>query len=177
MACTLITAGIARGCKDNIGGITRVFLANRSSVGAILPDDDSSKITSIAMLSSAKFFEFQPNKLSSNWVENIQSNVQNGTVAYEQVLTTMFLKNTATIRNRMKELGGSDIMAIVENKNGTFFLLGRSNGLDVTAGSSASGTAMADMNGWTITMTGYEKTPAFEVDSAIITTSLYTPGV
>ena len=170
MAC-LLSSGIAKGCKDNAGGLKRILLANTTgasgtgvtftpSIGATADDI----ITSVAMGASAdKFYEFVPNKMSSNWVENVQSNVQNGTVGYEQVLTMIFGKNEATKRNQVKLLGQAEVYAIVEDYNGKYFLLGEENGLELTGGSSSSGTTLTDLNGWNVVLGGNERVPAREI--------------
>ena len=174
MGC-LLTNGIARGCRDNTGGIKRVLITNKTNIDTISPEQgatgspsDEGEITSVDMELGTQFFEFKPNKLSSNWVENIQSNVQNGTIGYEQVLTLMFSKNEAEKRNQIKLMGQAEMVAIVEDYNNKYFMLGEVMGLELSGGSSASGTALTDMNGWNITLSGSEHEPAREVDSDII---------
>lgn len=176
MSC-LLTSGIAKGCRDNSGGLKRVLLANKINIDAIVPVQgstgipaDAGIITGITMAGSPTtyFYEFIPNKMSSNWVENIQSNLQNGTIGYEQVLTLIFAKNEATKRNQIKLMGQAELVAIVEDYNGKYWMLGEINGLELSGGSSASGTALTDLNGWNITLTGMEHEPAREVDEDII---------
>jgi hypothetical protein len=173
MSC-LLTSGWAKGCKDNAGGLKRVLLANKSDVVSFtegqtgsLPEP-SGEITAITMGAGAVFYEFVPNKMSSNWVENIQANTQNGTVGYEQVLTMIFAKNEAAKRNQVALLGQGEVYAIVEDYNGKYFLLGEFNGCELTGGSSSSGTALSDLNGWTLTLSAMEPEPAKEVDADII---------
>lgn len=175
MACsTTITAGIPRGCRENAGGLKRVFIATRSMLtggtASFTPTaaNDYSGITSITMAGSNKFYEFVPNKMSSNVVENIQANIQNGTQAYEQVLTLMFAKNEYTLRNQVKLLAQNELVVITEDYNGIFHLLGEFNGLELNGGNSATGTALSDMNGWTLTLTGNEPYPARTVTSAAV---------
>lgn len=175
MSC-LLTSGIAKGCKDNMAGIKTVYLTNSINVTAISPVPDGTSpadvgvIDTITMAASPNqyFYEFTPNKMSSNWVENIQSNVQNGTIAYEQVLTIILGKNEATKRNQIKLIGQAEVVAIVEDRNGKYWLLGEENGLELTGGNSASGTALTDLNGWSLTLTGQEHDPAREVSASIM---------
>lgn len=171
----ILTSGISRGCKDNSGGIKRVFLVNKSLVSTVTEGATPGLIETITMVSASpenKFFEFNPNKMSSNWVENIQSNLQNGTIGYEQVLTLMFAKNEAAKRNQIKLMGQAELVAIVEDYNTKYWYLGEQNGLELSGGSSNSGTALSDMNGWNITLTGNEHEPAKEVSSTLITSAL-----
>ena len=174
MSCSLLTSGWPKGCKDNAGGLKRVLLANKIDVVSFTEDTvgslpvPSGEITAITRSAGATFYEFVPNKMSSNWVENIQANAQNGTVGYEQVLTMIFAKNEAAARNRVVLLAQGEVYAIVEDYNGKYFLLGEFNGCELTGGSSSSGTALTDLNGWTLTLTAMEPEPAKEVSSTII---------
>ena len=176
MSCSLLTSGWPKGCKDNAGGLKRILLANKDEVLAFTEDTTGSlpvpsgEITDITMIAGAMFYEFVPNKMSSNWVENIQANAQNGTIGYEQVLTMIFAKNEAAARNRVVLLGQGEVYAIVEDYNGKYFLLGEFNGCELTGGSSSSGTALSDLNGWTLTLTAMEPEPAKEVTAAAIAT-------
>ena len=56
---------------------------------------------------------------------------------------------------------------IVEDQNGSFFLAGAVNGMDVSAGTIVTGTAMGDMSGYTLTLSGMERTPANFLSSDI----------
>lgn len=174
MSC-LLTSGIAKGCRDNSGGLKRILLANKETIASVTPAqgdlNDQGIITAITNSSGAtaqSFYEFIPNKMSSNWVENIQANSQNGTIGYEQVVTLMFAKNEASKRNQIKLMGQAELVAIVEDYNNKYFYLGEINGLEVSGGNSSSGTALTDMNGWTITLQGMEHEPAREVNPTII---------
>jgi len=185
MSC-LLTSGWAKGCKDNAGGLKRILLANKGDVvsftegvmaGSPPSTDPSGEIITITMAALASWYEFVPNKMSSNWVENIQANTQNGTIGYEQVLTMIFAKNEAAKRNQVALLGQGEVYAIVEDYNGKYFLLGEFNGVELTGGSSASGTALSDLNGWTLTLSAMEPEPAKEVTSTAIATLDIVVGV
>jgi len=56
---------------------------------------------------------------------------------------------------------------IVEDYNGNAYLVGREHGADVTGGTIASGAAMGDMSGYTLTFNAMERTPANFIDGAI----------
>lgn len=166
MAC-LLTDGIAQGCRGNAGGIKRILLANTINVTSYTPAADGATdegaITAVAMELGTQFYEFIPNKQSSNYVENVQSSVPNGTVGFEQVLTMIFKKNEASLRNQVLILARAETYAIVEDYNGKYFVLGEANGLELTGGNSDSGTALADLNGWNVQLGGMESLPAREI--------------
>ena len=86
----------------------------------------------------------------------------------------------SSTRNQVKVLAQNpNLKIIVETNNGTddsigkFFLAGEQNGMTMTGGSGATGTAFGDMNGYTLTFGGQEQFPANECSgsdlSAIMT--------
>jgi len=180
MTC-LLTNGITKGCRDNIGGISTVYLANKElltsvTVGGGSPED-LGLVSAIATQSSIgadapAFYEFQVNKNSSNWVDTGTVVASNGGTFYAPAVTMVFGKNDSTKLNTVKLMGQSTLVAIVKNNDGKYFILGETNGLELSAGAYASGTAFADLNGWTITLSGGETHPAYEVPSTLITSAI-----
>jgi len=168
MSCN-ITSGIARGCRDNAGGIVEVYLANYPT-GYTSTEWYTESSGEVSSISGASFYTFVPNKNSSNWVENVNSSLENGTIGYEQVLTIMFAKNEASKRNQINIIGQATTIAIIRDRNEKYWLLGAQDGLELNGGGSASGSALSDMNGWNITLAGFEPEPAYEVSSSIIST-------
>ena len=168
MSTCILTSGIARGCKDNAGGIKRFLIQNTVEVESFTPaiggTADFGAITAITMIGATSYFyEFIPNKQSSNYVENVQSNMANGTVGFEQVVTMVFAKNEATKRNQVKILAAAEVYVIIEDYNGKYFLLGEENGLELGGGNSGSGTTLTDLNGWNVQLNGFERHPAREI--------------
>ena len=56
----------------------------------------------------------------------------------------------------------------MEDFNSNYFLVGAYNGADVSAGTISTGTALADLSGYTLTFTAQEVLPAFFCASAVI---------
>lgn len=158
--CLSLTSSICRGCRDSAGGIKKIYAANACSVDTITRDQDNT-VTGITLAAGSNWYELVPNKNTSNWVENINASIENGTLYYEQVVTAVFGKNTQALRNTIDELNQSELVLVVEDNNGIYWLIGqKDNGAVVTGGSSASGTAYADLNGWNVTMTCNSVSPA-----------------
>ena len=170
MSCLSLSSNICRGCRDSAGGIKRIFAANLCEISAITHDVDSDGHDQgiSAITNTGNWYELTPNKNSSNWVENINASVENGTIYYEQIITAVFGKNTQELRNTIEEIGQSELLLVVEDNNGVFWAVGENDGAIVTGGNSASGTAWADLNGWTLTLTAYNRTPASTVSSTLV---------
>jgi hypothetical protein len=82
-------------------------------------------------------------------------------------------------RNQLKVLGQNDqIQIIAQDQNDIFYYLGQINGMYLSGGSAATGTAFGDRNGFELIFTGQEPAPAnvINVSSATALSSLLTTG-
>ncbi len=164
MACTL-TKGRNEPCKDVVGGITAVYLADFGTLGAITYDaTDVDVIDTFA--GSPAWFQFDV-KGASAFEQTITSSRDAGTSFYEQVLTLTLKKMSKQTHNELKLIVRSRPHVVVEDNNGNKFMMGLEYGAEVTGGTIATGTAMGDLSGYTLTLTAQEKIPANFVDAAI----------
>ena len=51
-------------------------------------------------------------------------------------------------------------VVLIEDNNGNLLLAGLEHGMDVSGGTFATGGAMGDLNGYSLTLSGTEKVPA-----------------
>lgn len=73
-----------------------------------------------------------------------------------------------SIRNEITLIAQNRLLAVVEDKNGNYWLYGRVNGLMREGGTAKSGMNSGDRNGYEITLAGEEKNMAYAVSSGII---------
>ena len=165
MACAL-TTGYKLGCRDNVGGITEVRLIAFNSVTGTIGVDATGVVT--GAFPASGFFKYEVPKGAGQFTETVNASTENGTIFYQQELVFPINRMTQTVRNELRLLGLNRLMAIVTDRNGKYWLLGRSNGLDVSAGTAQTGTAMGDRNGYEMTFAGMEELPCSEVSSSII---------
>lgn len=167
MACA-ITSGYALDCKDVVGGVKNIYvteLANVTSVGT----NASGFVTGITMVSTKKFYKYALMPKGANtYTENIQTDPANGTVAYEPTISVVFSKLDQNSAYLFELIIKNRTAIIVEMKDGSYFLCGKENGMESSGGTAASGQAMNDFQGYTLTFMGMEKTFSPEVDSSII---------
>lgn len=158
MACAL-TQGFPIDCKESVGGIKKVYFANLNDILGWTGSAGSYS----AVDAGGDFFEYDLVKETANFAEAITTNVQNGSVFYAQTLEIILNKMQVNTRNEILLLAKATLVAIVEDTNGTMWILGKDNGLDLTAGGSATGTAYGDRNGYTLTFTtnNFELAPSF----------------
>ncbi|QDP51065.1 MAG: hypothetical protein Unbinned3907contig1000_8 [Prokaryotic dsDNA virus sp.] len=159
MSCDL-TAGRLEPCKNSVGGIKHAYFIDFKDVGSWTYTDDT--ITGMSKadgVSTANAYKYEL-KGGNNLEQNITSSRENGTTFVEQTLTMVLKKQTIASHKEMKLLAWARPFAIIEDYNGNFFLMGVDNGAEVTTTAVSTGTAMGDLNGYTVTMVAHEKLPA-----------------
>ena len=154
MACAL-TQSYTLDCKDSIGGLKAVYFAAVEDIASWT--GSAGNYTAVTMDAGKTFFKYDLVKESSNFAEAVNTNVQNGTVFYAQTLEIVLNKLQVNTRNEILLLAKNNLVAIATDSNGFSWVLGFANGLDITGGGSATGTAFGDRNGYTLTFTGNEK--------------------
>ena len=121
MSC-LIDAGIARGCRDNAGGLVTLYISNMPTGITSIADwatvDAGTEI--VTAFSSVTWYEYVPNKVSSDFTETYQVSLENGTVGYEQKINAIFGKMSAEKRLQIKALTAGNFVAIAKDKNNKF---------------------------------------------------------
>jgi hypothetical protein len=164
MPCAL-TQGYTLDCKDSIGGIQNVYFAPWEDLGTVTIV--SGVVTVLTMDATKRFYKYDLVKESSNFAEAINTNVQNGTVYYAQTLEIILNKLQVNTRNEIVLLAKNRLAVIVTDNQGENWFLGVTNGLDLTGGGSATGTAFGDRSGYTLTFTGNEKELCQKVTAVI----------
>lgn len=165
MPCAL-TQGYTLDCKDSLGGIKAAWFIAHQDVTAVT--EASGVVTAITKAAGKVFYKYQLVRNTSSLTENVTASVENGTVFYAQELSIILNKMQANTRNEILLLAKNNLMVVVEDANGKYWLLGKTNGVDLTGGNSGTGTAQGDRNGYTLTFSGGEKDLAPEVASGVI---------
>lgn len=190
MSTCIFTGGLDLGCRNGIGGIRTVYLTNFSNIDPltgitlgntynILSGDGQTRnatidindiVTNVTNSTggTVNFYEWKFRRETGEFKETIQSNIQSGTLYYEPSLTLFFERYQSYIRNRVQLIAQTQVTAIVEDKLGNFWLLGKTAGLDLLNGEASMGKAAGDANGYTMTFTGQEPQTAIQVDPSLI---------
>jgi hypothetical protein len=92
--------------------------------------------------------------------QNINSSRENGTTFFEQVLSLTLHKLSPADNKQLKLMSYGRPHIFVEDYNGNVFVVGLEFGADVSGGTIVTGSAMGDLSGYTLTLTGMEKMPA-----------------
>lgn len=161
MACSQTLSGLTNDCAANMGGVRKVYLANKADVAEIT--FTSEKVTGITMANSAKFYgyDLRPNTASMN--STAQVNQENGTNYWQTLLQMVFNRMETTKRVEVVAMAQGELCAIVEDANGVYWLLGKDAPLVLNAGDGVTGTARADRNGYSVTLEDDSLQPPYEI--------------
>ena len=165
MACD-ITAGRLEPCKDSVGGISAIFvngaytpnLLTTATIGA------DGEVTTFA--DALTFYKYDL-KGANSFDQTNENSRENGTSFWTQTGTVVLKKQDKATTAQLKLLSYGRPQIIVEDYNGNFYLAGIENGVEVTV-NTATGAGMGDLNGYNLTLTGTEKSPANFMLPAII---------
>ena len=172
MPCAL-TQGYSLDCRDSLGGITEVYFIEKGNISAITVASGS--VSALTKVAGKRFFKYELVPGTASLIENINANVQNGTVFYAQELSIVLNKLQTSTRNEILLLAQNNLVAVVKDNNDQTFLLGYLYGLNLTGGNGATGTAQGDRSGYTLTFSAQEKQLAPAVASGVFN-ALTTPG-
>ena len=173
MSACYISSGVDLGCSDGIGGIKSIWVLGAS--GATAPDVTAVAVTGTTgpitgITGSGVWYNFELKRNTSSLSQNTTKNFENGTIYWEQVLTAVLFKYDQDKRNQLLVLGQNDQIQIVAvDQNDTQYYLGQVNGMYLSGGSAATGTAFGDRNGFELIFTGQESAPANVVSGVLST--------
>lgn len=155
MSCDLAN-GRLEVCKDAVGGIDAVYFIN---YGDFNPETDvayvagTDTIDTVGNVSSLYKYEL---KGTNSFEQVVNSSRENGTTFVEQTLTMTLKKQDATTHKSVKLLAYGRPHIVVRNRNNQFFLMGLEHGAELTTANVSNGTAMGDLNGYTLTFVATE---------------------
>lgn len=170
MACTSINGPISQGCAGNVGGLTKLYIANSSDVASVTDGSPAGIIDTVTMSGGATFYEFELTPLTSNYTENFTANRESGAQFYSQVVTVRLNRREYAKRNQLALLASGNFKIIVKDANGLYWYLGQDSGLYLSKNEGGSGTKQEDGSSYLIELTAVgESSPAKEVLEAAVT--------
>jgi len=167
MSC-YISSAVALGCSDGIGGIKKIYVVGGGGSVTGYTYDADGAITGATSTSGTTLYGFELKRNTSSLAQNTTKNFENGTIYFEQVLTAILFKYDQDKRNQLKILSQNDnIQIIAIDQNDVQYNLGQVNGMYLSGGSAATGTAFGDRNGFEMIFTGQEHEPANTIIGAL----------
>lgn len=165
MACTSLTLkGLAKGCKDSLGGIKEVYLANSADVTVTITDN---AISAITQEQSSKFYTYQFAKNTGSMVTTMEADEAAGYIGFNTELSLQFNKLDTTNRLEFMAICLNDTVAIVKDQNDRYWFLGKDNPLSVSNGTITTGTQYNEFSGYQVTLNDIARQAPYEVTSTI----------
>ena len=166
MACVSFSGGIAKDCDNNIGGLTKLYLTDLDNIVGYTQAGGT--VSAITMATASKFYEFEFNRNSATFTEDLVKSVEAGSALFEQTVTVTIPRRDVAKRNTLALLTQRDLACIVKDSNGLYWYPGASEGLYLSESTSTSGTAKADGSNYTLTIKGFEQDRAYGVSESIV---------
>jgi hypothetical protein len=164
MAC-LASTGRKLPCKDVVGGISKLYLANYGTLGTVTIT--AGTITAVSGVGT-NWYQYDV-KGTSNLEQTINSSSDVGTTFYDQNITLVLTKMDVATQVELQSVIAGNFHAFVQDNNGNYLAVGLTRGVEVTGGSITTGTALGDLNGYTLTLNGKEALMAPFVAPGVIT--------
>lgn len=162
MSC-LIDSGRGIGCRDSAPGIRRIFFVNFGDLD-VTQDPTTELVTELIQPSQTiDIYEYVLPNQTGSFEEEIQNEVENGSVNYSQNLEIRLFRPRVEDRVQLRQIAIGRPHAIVETRNGEFLIVGFKEGLTLT-GTLQTGTSGTDFAGYELTFTGEEQLSAPFVD-------------
>lgn len=158
MACSLTLTGRDLPCRDALGGIERVYIAEWQEGLWKNPGAATGIIGSTNVGFTVTLEPFATTKNASSLTQSGTGSVENGTMFYTQTLTLVLPKLTSEDIVNLQELGYGRLAVVVMDVNGDFWIMGHTRGCELSGGSVTTGTATGDLSGLTLEITAEEAT-------------------
>ena len=157
-----ITNGRIEQCKDSVSGLKAIYFINYDD---LTPDSGltyvgvTDEIDTWEPSAVINLYKYEL-KGANSFETTINSSRDNGTTFFQQTLTIQLKRQDVATHKNVKLLAYGRPRIVVRTMTDQFFLMGLTQGADVTAGTVSSGTALGDFNGYNLTFEAMEVSPA-----------------
>jgi hypothetical protein len=166
MACD-ISAGRLRACKQNLGGLSSIYLLNYVEEAFAVTAGVATGVNPLVTV----VYEYEIDGDTHNLVQDFVSSKDAGTSVNTQTLTAMLKGTDATTSAQLNTLVYGKLVAVIKDRNGVYSVMGIDDGVDFNV-NAATGSAKTDMNGYTLTGVATTGALAPILDSTTVTTFL-----
>ena len=156
MACS-VTSARGLNCRDQVGGVKAIYLStfDPAFYDGLTITASSNTVTAIGAAQSVYRYDVRPQTSSFTVTMNA---ADAGSAAYDIACEVTLHSMTSADNAELANVVGSLMVVYVLDANDNVWVLGAQNGVQVTAGTASTGTARADLNGYTLSITGSDST-------------------
>ena len=164
MACT-ITKGRLVDCKDQLGGLKKVFFLNNYASdfisAATLDGTNANEIDTIG--ATRGLLQYDLRQDLSSFTVNVQGDPLTGTFLYEQTLSVVLQKITVVDAAQIELLSKNRPQIAVLDNNNNVFVFGAEEGCYLTGGTITSGATRTELTGVTLNFVANENKPYYMI--------------
>lgn len=162
MNCTSYTlSGLNAGCKDSVGGVAKVWLADFASVTWSI--NESTYTATPDATSGFKVYNLRRGAGSMTSTLTVNDNAGS---YFTTEIAMNFLKMETAKRLEVMAMLMGQCTGIVKDRNGKYWAIGISNPLEGGAGTGETGTAASDANQYTVTISVDDAELPYEITDA-----------
>lgn len=162
MSCD-ITNGRIEQCKDSVSGLKAIYFINYDDLtpdsGLTYDATNTDVIETWQPASALSLYKYEL-KGANSFETTINSSRENGTTFFQQTLTIQLKRQDYATHKNVKLLAFGRPRIVVRTMTDQFFLMGLTQGADVTGGTVSSGQNLSDFNGYNLTFESMEVSPA-----------------
>ena len=169
MACVL-TQGFPLDCTEDFGGIKNLYISEFDNIDATATVIASGVVTTLTQVGATDFFKYEVRQGNGSFVDTVNKEIANGTKFHETVGQFAITKLTAAKNVELDLVMAARCVAILEDFNGKYWIVGLENGAEFGQGGtnqSMSGAAAGDKYGYDLAFTDRSKTFPPELDAAV----------
>jgi hypothetical protein len=172
MSCSNLTAGIAAGCNDQVGGIKKAWYTtwspeNKQPALGFNAQGLVNQILFIYSFDAVRGIELDNGFASFTEVYDLNPGPRGGILGFQQTLQFMIegpdtgtFSSPAWVDIMTKN---NKLVMIVQDNNDNYWLFGDQRGAAITAGTKETGVQYGDMSGYTLDITAYSKYSILQV--------------
>ena len=171
MACNLTQNIPIDTCKSNIGGLKSIFAMPFQNLSGSVTVSSGSVVTiPIQSGSLNQFYRYDFRKETGTFKDDGKVSDENASVYYDQEVMVEFTRMEILKRNEFVLLAQSDLLIIVLDNLGQYWLYGQTNGMVPVSITGESGKKFGDGSKYKIHLSGKEPSPAPIVPAGVVTT-------
>lgn len=170
MACNLSQNINNTGCSAaQTPGVSKIYWTELANVSSSTVSSGS--VTALSLAATTFFQTATPKKTVASATEAVTINIGNGAITYEPTVDVTFSKMQASVYSELQVLAQNDLVVAFKTFDGSYFITGLSNGLNVSTLSAATGkSGGTDLNGYTLQLKGSEPAGWYQISGSLITT-------
>lgn len=162
-----ITSGRSKPCKNTQGGVSKVYFINSVENPFTVANGEATAINPLI----TEVFQYDLTGDTNTFTESLVSDRTPGTSVNTQTLTLALQQMSKEDVHQLNLLAYGYPVAVVRDRNGKYFAVGISEGIDFTI-APTTGAARTDFNGYNLTGVASEPALAPILTDEVVTTLL-----